>query len=67
MLGREAGEPLVFVEVEGVYMERLWHSLKYECVYPRLRDRIGTADRAAEVDWLLQCQASAQGPEAAVP
>ena len=40
--------------MDNVFIERLWRSLKYECLPPRVRDGIGTAGRPEGVDRLLQ-------------
>ena len=41
--------------MDNVFIERLWRSLKYECVYPgRVRNRFPGPDRNRLVDGLLQ-------------
>ena len=43
--------------MDNVFIERLWRSLKYECIPARIRDRLGVARRADVLDRLLQCPA----------
>ena len=44
--------------LDNIFVERLWRSLKYECVYARLGNRFGDEGRRREMDGLLQSKAS---------
>jgi putative transposase len=48
--------------IDNVFIERLWRSLKYECVYLYAFETGSAARRALALDRLLQCPAASFDP-----
>ena len=48
--------------LDNIFIERLWRSLKYECVYLHARNRIPSTGRRRTLDHLLQPSAAPRSP-----